>query len=168
MKCYECRVQTETRIGNYSYKESGLPNITLCNVKISRCPSCGEEGVTIPRMEDLHRTIARIICRKSERLTPEEIRFLRTSLGWSGVDFARQFGVESETVSRWENGHQKMGASYDKLLRFCVESLAPVDSYLVENLQKIGVLEPKSIRFCMEMINNQWSSREMDPADLPS
>ena len=40
--------------------------------------------------------------RKKRRLAPEEIKFLRKSLGWAGVDFAKHMGATPETVSRWE------------------------------------------------------------------
>ena len=63
-------------------------------------PKCGEHEVAIPRIEDLHRTIAQAVIAKRERLTPAEIRFLRKFLGWSGADFAAHVGTTPETVSR--------------------------------------------------------------------
>ena len=38
--------------------------------------------------------------------TSEKITELRLQLGWSVADFARRFGVKSETVSGWESGEK--------------------------------------------------------------
>jgi DNA-binding transcriptional regulator YiaG len=53
-------------------------------------------------MEQLHTTLAQAVATKKERLTPKEIRFLRTYLGYSSADFARKLGISLPTVSRWE------------------------------------------------------------------
>ena len=87
MKCTECGTTMKTQRENYRYDESGLKEVTLVGIEVSRCPRCGNYEVSIPHMEDLHRLIARAVIEKTTRLTSEEVRFLRKSLGWSGVDF---------------------------------------------------------------------------------
>ena len=116
MKCTECGTTMKTQRENYRYDESGLKKVTLVGIEVSRCPRCGNYEVSIPHMEDLHRLIARAVIEKTTRLTSEEVRFLRKSLGWSGVDFARNMGVTEETVSRWENGAVPIGPQADRLL----------------------------------------------------
>jgi putative zinc finger/helix-turn-helix YgiT family protein len=119
--------------GDYAY--ASLPGTTLSNVEIYRCPACGEEEVSIPRIEELNRTIARELVRKKTQLAPAEIRFLRKLLGWSGVDFASHFGVTPETVSRWESGKKPMGPVAERLLRLCIATRVPVQDYNLEELQ---------------------------------
>jgi putative zinc finger/helix-turn-helix YgiT family protein len=131
---------------NFSYKASGLP-VTLVDVEVRRCKECGEFEVVIPRVDDLHRTIARAVIAKRSRLTPAEIRFLRTRLGWSGTDFARHMGVKAETVSRWENGHDQMSPSADRLLRLMVVTRQPVSDYSLDSLVNVdAAAKPTKVR----------------------
>ena len=125
MLCLNCGASMETHCENYHYTASGLPHVTLQQVEVSRCPNCGETEVAIPHIEALHRAIATALVVKRARLAPEEIRFLRKYLGWSGVDFAAYMGVAPETVSRWEQGKTPMGGQADRLLRVLVMQLAP-------------------------------------------
>ena len=133
MKCPQCGSTMTTARENFNYKASGLP-VTLLNVEVRRCKSCGEYAVAIPRIEDLHKTIAHAVIAKRSRLTPAEIRFLRTHLGWSGTDFARHLGVKAETVSRWENGRDQMNSSADRLLRLMIVNRGPVSDYSLDHL----------------------------------
>ena len=117
MQCPSCGGEMTTTRETYHYTDSGLSNIDLHDTEIRRCPSCGEEEVIIPAAESLHRSIAQQLAAKRGKLAPEEIRFLRKQLGFSGVDLAAHMGVAPETVSRWENGGQEIGPVADRLLR---------------------------------------------------
>lgn len=107
---------------NHRYVESGLPNVVLVGVELSRCPQCGEQAISIPHIEELHKTLAMELVHERTRLAPYEIRFLRKWLGFSGVDFARHMGVEPATVSRWESTEKPkpMGPVAERLLRMLV------------------------------------------------
>jgi putative zinc finger/helix-turn-helix YgiT family protein len=112
----------------------------LENVEVFVCADCSEEELAIPGINQLERLLVDEICRQQSRLAPTHIRFLRKHLGWSGVDFARHFGVSPETVSRWENGAQAMGTQADRLLRVCATRLNPIEDYaaLEELLDRVG------------------------------
>jgi putative zinc finger/helix-turn-helix YgiT family protein len=135
-KCLNCGAGLKTTRGIHRYTESGLPNITLVNVEIRECPDCGEREVVIPRMEQLHRTIAHAISRQTQPLKPEEVRFLRKWLGYSTTDFALVMGVRPETVSRWES--QTAGKGYripptaERLLRLLVANQEPAAQYPID------------------------------------
>ena len=88
------------RPGDVKYDACGLPGVTLVDVEVSRCGHCGQYEVAIPRIDELHRAMATALARKAARLTPAEIRFLRTTLGWSGRELADHMGAAPETVSR--------------------------------------------------------------------
>ena len=126
---------------NFRHKAIGLPNVTLVDVEVSRCGHCGEYAVAIPRLEEMHQALARAVATKAERLSADEIRFLRKHLGWSGADFAAHFAVTPQTVSRWENGKQDMGPVAERLLRLCALSGEPMKDYSV--LKQVAVSEPK-------------------------
>src|SRR5215813_14669976 len=140
MKCPQCRHQMVRSIENHRYTESGLSNVVLVDVEVRRCQNCGEITVSIPRIEELHRTLAMALIRHPGRLAPSEIRFLRKWLGWSGVDFAKHMGVAPETVSRWESmeNMKPMGGTAERLLRLAVAHGQPVDEYPIDMLIDIS------------------------------
>ena len=130
---------TRKREKSYRYAECGLPRVMLENaVDVATCPKCGETYTGIPAIEGLQRVIAAALIRKKRRLAPEEIKFLRKSLGWSGVDFAKHMGATPETVSRWENGKAPMGAQADRLLRLLVAREIPITEYSVDVLAQLA------------------------------
>ena len=148
----------KTKRENYRYDAVGLPGITLKDIKVSRCPKCGEYEVAIPQIEDLHRLIARAVIAKRERLTPEEIRFLRKFLGWSGADFGAHMGTTPETVSRWENGGTPMGVTADRLLRLMVAAGQPKTDYSLETLKLVARLNPKPLRLGVKISGGHWEA----------
>jgi putative zinc finger/helix-turn-helix YgiT family protein len=156
MKCMECGAEVTSARETFNYKASGLP-VTLVNVEVRRCKACGEYEVVIPRMEELHTTIAHVVIDKKARLAPAEIRFLRTHLGWSGTDFAKHIGVAAATVSRWENGHEPMGPQADRLLRLMVLTKEPVSDYSLDRL--VGVdAEAKPATIKLAASKNGWKA----------
>lgn len=143
---------------NFNYKASGLP-VTLVNVEVRRCSGCGEFEVVIPKIEELHKSIARAVIVKKTRLTPEEVRFLRTHLGWSGTIFASHMGVKPETVSRWEHGHDPMSPLADRLLRLMVLTQEPVSDYTLDKL--VGVdAESKPAKIKAKASKTGWMTLE--------
>ena len=157
MKCMICGEAMFTQRENYQYTASGLPYVTLQQVEVSRCPHCGETEVAIPHIEALHRAIATALVRKPARLTPEEIRYLRKYLGWSGADFAAHMGVTAETVSRWEHGTTPMGSTANRLLRLLVVTQVPVQDYSADLLTGIAE-EPEThaMRLGLSVNHEEW------------
>jgi putative zinc finger/helix-turn-helix YgiT family protein len=137
-KCRNCgKAEMSSRAETYLYKESGLPSVVLVGVEVRRCPSCGHHELVLPRVAELHRTIAHALIHKHSRLSGAEVRYLRKHLGWSGADFARHVGVDPSTVSNWENDKDPIGSASDRLLRLMVVHGAPVDDYSLDELTKI-------------------------------
>lgn len=132
MICPDCR-KTELVEGreNIRYTESGLPYITLCDILVERCPECGNVLVNIPKMEQLHRVLATLVIKKSGRLKPFEITFLRKSLGWSKADFARNMHVRPSQISHWESERNPspMGEANELLLRALVAHDRRIEDY---------------------------------------
>ena len=156
MKCLRCASTMRTRRENYKYDACGLPGITLVGVGVARCPKCGDHEVAIPRIEDLHRAIAQAVIRKKGRLTPEEVRFLRKYLGWSGSDFSSHIGVTPETVSRWEQGAARVGATADRLLRLMVVTREPASDYSLDILKEIPGDEPAPLTLGLRVGRKGW------------
>jgi putative transcriptional regulator len=160
MKCMNCGAEMTSALENYSYKASGLP-VTLHNVEVRRCKQCGEHEVVIPRIDELHKTIAHALVAKRARLAGPEIRFLRTHLGWSGADFAKHMGVKAETVSRWENDRDVMSPLADRLLRLMVLTKQPVTDYSLDDL--IGVdSAPKPVKIKVASSKTGWKTQKAE------
>ncbi len=156
VKCLECGETVKVRRENYRYRECGLPNVILHKVEVGRCPKCGDVEVSIPGIEQLHRGLALLVARKRVRLAPEEVRFLRKHLGWSGVDFAQHMGVASETVSRWETGKAEIGPVADRLLRLMVANRKPFQEYPLENLERIDSRSARPLKLEMAIADRVW------------
>jgi len=160
MKCPQCRHEMVRKIENHRYSESGLSNVVLVGVEVRRCQNCGESMASIPRIEGLHRAIAMALIRHRGRLAPEEIRFLRKWLGWSGVDFAKHMGVAPETVSRWESTEnlKPMGGTAERLLRLAVAHGQPIDEYPIDMLTEISDDQvPKAPLLAMKSEPTGWA-----------
>lgn len=135
--CIECGETMERHIEDVPF-DPALPGIVLAGIAVFRCPKCGYYEVEIPHLDDLHRSIALHLVRQSRRLQGAEVRFLRKWLGWSGQDFAKHMGVSAETVSRWENEREPIGATSDRLLRLMVLFGRPVTDYTLDRLAEIS------------------------------
>jgi putative zinc finger/helix-turn-helix YgiT family protein len=159
--CPGCRGALQSGRENYKYTACGLPNITLVNVEVSRCKGCGEEVVSIPHVDVLHREIAFAIIKKPARLTPAEIRYLRKYLGLSGVSFAELMGVDATTVSRWESEKlaQAMGPQAERLLRLLVARIRPVGEYPAETLARVAQGQPTPIRLGLRPRDEGWETQ---------
>ncbi|MBC7834370.1 MAG: helix-turn-helix domain-containing protein [Phycisphaerales bacterium] len=156
MKCTECGTAMKAQRENYRYDECGLKSVTLVGVEVKRCPKCGNYEVSIPRIEGLHRLIARALIDKVTRFTGAEVRFLRKSLGWSGSDFAKHMGVTDETVSRWENDAAPIGPQADRLLRLMVAQGHLTTKYPTDRLTRIDGKKATITRLELKSRDEQW------------
>jgi putative zinc finger/helix-turn-helix YgiT family protein len=133
-----------------------LKNVVLSGIEVRRCTQCDNYDVSIPRMEQLHRLIALAIIEKESRLRGEEVRYLRSLLGWSGASLARHMGVADETVSRWENDATPIGPQADRLLRLIVARDKLVRKYSMHRLARIDAKKATTLRMDFGTSQNQW------------
>lgn len=166
MKCLECGAAMKVSTETYKYKESGLPNVTLQDIEVRRCPSCGEHEPVIPNIAGLHAAIAKLLILEPSLLLPAEIRFLRKHLGWSSVDFAKMMSVAPETVSRWENGHDRIGPISDKLLRLLVNNLKPAERYPIDLFANMQATV-EAHRLSLREKGGLWTEDEAVSPSLP-
>ncbi len=157
-RCTVCGTAMTGKPENYRYDASGLSGVTLRGIMVFRCPRCGEHEAAIPNIVGLHEALARAIVAKKERLSPEELRFLRTHLGYSSADFARKVGVAVQTVSRWERRDKplRMKAAVDRLVRLMVLAGDAVKGY---PLEEVATEEPRATLFQLHATNARWEAR---------
>jgi len=117
-RCWKCGQEMALiKDKPYHYTESGLNNVYLLGVIQYKCGNCGESGVEIPRINALHRLISRDMVCKKEKLSGDEVRFLRKQIRIKGKEMAELLAMKPETYSRWENGKQEVAPYHDRQLR---------------------------------------------------
>lgn len=119
MECYECEYPDKFKGHRivHKFKESGLDFITLIGVEEFKCPQCGAVYLEIPKIKQLQELIADMITKKEQMLSGAEIRFLRKQLGYSTIQFGKLISYDPKSLSRLENGHQKVTSTFDRLVR---------------------------------------------------
>ena len=122
MFCAMCENDKELKAKRVTRKfdESGLDNITLKGVTEYKCPKCGEVYYNFGNIEQLHDLIAMLLVRKRGLLSPKEIRFLRKHMGYSSAMLAKLTGHTPESISRIENGKNKVTDIFDHYIRAMV------------------------------------------------
>lgn len=127
-RCVICGKGTMSFVGEVARPWRTLPGVIVEGVKVYQCQACGEEEEGFERLQELIQLIGQTLLMKQGRLSGPELRFLRKMMGWSGKDFATRMGVTPEQVSRWENGHEHIGASNNMLVR----ALIVLDEQLID------------------------------------
>ena len=87
----------------YHYAESGLDNVMVEGVDFL-VDDAGEQVVTIPNVNGLHKAIATGIVMKQGSMTGRELRFLRSEMGMTQAELAQYVHREPLAISRWERG----------------------------------------------------------------
>ncbi len=153
MKCETCKTEPIIRKNQrYHYVESGLDNVYLDGINLLVCESCGEELPVIPRILDLHASIGRAVALQQSPLRGSDIRFLRKQLGMRARTWAGLLRVNVETLSRWENGEQKVGPQSDALFR----------------LMYIRICEEREGRFLASDVVDHIASVPMNRTTVPN
>jgi transcriptional regulator with XRE-family HTH domain len=87
----------------YHYTESGLDSVFIHGVTFVT-DNAGEETITIPFVNGLHKAIAAALVGKPSNLTGKELRFLRTEMGMTQAELSAIVHREPLAISRWERG----------------------------------------------------------------
>lgn len=144
MNCEVCKRLTvikKKRI--YHYDISGLDNVYLQNVEMRMCERCRISVPRIPRILQLHATIAKAVVMQPALLGGKDIRFLRKELGMRAREFAKLLRTDVSTFSRWEK-NQKPGPQSDLLIRYLYIQLVqektgrPFADKVAEQLSSVG------------------------------
>lgn len=134
MKCYVCQSDTKLKrevIDRYRYVECGLDNVFLMQISGLRCERCETLLPDIPRPLELHALIVELIVSKPFLLSANEIRFVRTQLGYSQADFAKTIHKDASVLNRIERGKVPVSEDFDRLIRlvYLKEKAKPKRAY---------------------------------------
>jgi putative zinc finger/helix-turn-helix YgiT family protein len=117
----------------YRYEMSGLDNIFLVGIEVRHCAKCDVRVPIIPKIEGLHKAIAKYLANKEELLSGKELKFLRKSAGIPAHQFAALLEIDAAHLSRVENEKtESFGAATDKLAR--AVAVAAADGEDVRNI----------------------------------
>jgi DNA-binding transcriptional regulator YiaG len=152
MKCEACKTEMIVRNDQrYHYVDLGLDNVYLDGIDVLVCESCSEESPIIPRILDVHSAIGRAVALQQAPLRGVDVRFLRKQLGMRAREWAGLLRISVETLSRWENGEQKIGPQSDSLFR----------------LMYIRICEERDMRMFAGNVVDQITSVPMNRAGVP-
>jgi len=113
--------------GAFHYTDSGLDYIFLIDGYKIRETKRGV-SVAIKRIDELHDGIAKFIVTMPYPLRGQEVRFLRSMLGYSQEELGRKLGVRRNAIAVYERDRMKaIPAQSDHLLRM---------SYVMEMFRK--------------------------------
>ena len=107
----------------YRYTECGLDNVFIEGIGV-RVDDSGEEVLYIPAVNELHKTIARGIVESESAMSGQELRFLRTMMGFTQAELARHVHHDAQSVARWEKNRTPIQAASEIVVRLlAVEKL---------------------------------------------
>lgn len=86
-----------TRVGRYTVIDMANVTETLFD---------GSAGITAKELARLERRAAITVLAEVDEIAGGELKFARKALDLSQADLARQLGVTTETVCRWETGKE--------------------------------------------------------------
>ena len=102
------------KVKGYHYTECGLKNVYIEGLPVVN--DDGEEIIQIPNIQELHWLIAKDIL-ESKSMNGDEIRFLRTEMGYTPEELSEQLNMALRTLKSIENGKTKIKENMDLKLR---------------------------------------------------
>ena len=123
----------------YRYTECGMDNVLIRGIGIE-VDVDGDEVITIPAVNELHRVIAEGIVRHEHGMSGEELRFLRTEMGMTQAELARLVHRDKQSVGRWERNEKDLDSASETVIRRQAIKLLGLDVAL-----GIGELSQRSV-----------------------
>lgn len=118
---------------DYTYDECGLENVVLKDFAI-QVDDAGDEVITIPNVNGLHRVLVHAVAIKPGGLAPSEIRFLRSEMRLSQAELAKLIGKDGQTVGRWERGETPIDQASQMVVRRKAIEYADIDDVAIDAL----------------------------------
>ena len=100
----------------YHYTECGLDNVILEGVTFVK-DADGEETICIPRINQLHKVIAKGIINRPAGMSGKELRFLRTEMGMTQAQLAELLHRDAQSIARWEKGEVEIDGNAETVVR---------------------------------------------------
>jgi DNA-binding transcriptional regulator YiaG len=98
------------------YTACGLDDVYLLSGYEVEKTSEGE-GISIKKLELLHKAIGCSLVKEKKVLSGKELRFLRKQMDLSQAELGALVGLTSQQVARWEKGESEISGAADVVLR---------------------------------------------------
>ena len=126
-------------MNKYHYTECGLQNVYISGIEVV-VDDMGDEIITIPAVAELHHVIALGIVMHEYSISGDELKFLRTEMGYSRTQLAKLVHRDQQTVGRWERDENEI----DEVSEIVIRRLA-IEKLNLETQQGIDELSKSSV-----------------------
>lgn len=145
------------------FKTCGLKNVWLLDGYRVHETKYGT-SYSYEDIDGLYRAITVVVCKDTQAMTPEILRFLRKRLGYSQGELGKQLGYTSQAVAKWEKGTSSIPVAISKLLVIlCLGKVAPKIT-----LEEALATRPESNRIEFQYSNLGWVAVGDSQIDLAS
>ena len=103
-------------MANHHYTECGLQNVFVEGLEFVADDE-GDEIITIPAVNELHRVIALGIVSHEHGMSGDELRFLRTEMGYTQAELAALVHHDRQSIGRWERAEFDIASSAEAIIR---------------------------------------------------
>lgn len=111
--CGETAVTHTTMTQQFPYADGDHDVFLTADVPVEHCTSCGEMLVGSDGEMARHEAV----CNYLNRLTPTEVKAIRSRTNLSQQKFAERLGIGVASIKRWELGTVIQSKAHDKTLR---------------------------------------------------
>lgn len=127
MSCPKCKngKLEVTVLRNFETRLKGIPFVVE-DAKVLQCVKCGEKVYAAKEIERWEQVQKNYLQSKGLLMTPEQVKHLRETIGFSVADLACLLGVTRQTVYSWESnstGGVQLGPASLLLGLLCDEEL---------------------------------------------
>ena len=126
----------------YHYTECGLDYVYLMD-GFEIIETAYGPAVQVINASKLDRAIALAIVRHQNRLTGQEVRFLRGLLDMTQEELGHTLGKDAQTVARWEKGKTEIPTTEDIAIRQIYLEETGHRQRFIETSRKVGDLKER-------------------------
>jgi DNA-binding transcriptional regulator YiaG len=110
----------------FHYTAIGLDNVILVGLKES-VDDNGDDCITIPHINELHRAIAKTIITRESGMSGKELKFLRTEMGMTQAELGKIVSREGLAIGRWERGEIPIEPNAEAIIRIVSSERLKID-----------------------------------------
>jgi DNA-binding transcriptional regulator YiaG len=145
------------KMSSHHYTECGLQNVFIEGLKPC-IDDDGDETVTITAINELHQVIALGIVSHKHGISGDELRFLRTEMGYTQAELAILVHHDKQSIGRWERGEYELDSSAEAIIRrLAIEKLDLNVSLGVDELSRRSIPSAKTQPINIKKTNKNGS-----------
>lgn len=101
---------------SHHYTECGLLNVYIEGIAVE-VDDDGDEIITIPAVNELHHVIALGVVSHEKGISGDELRFLRSEMGFTQAEMAQLVHRDKQSIGRWERDEIEIDSASEALIR---------------------------------------------------